>query len=361
VSIHPLITLATDRQVKQAKGFRAAAADLSGQSLEPLYKAEVAGAPKRHDQDKKYLGQKTIRTPSARQNGKDDKHFCLAAGNRARGDSLTAKLPDGTELLIVDGLVPLRTAAPDKSLGDSDPNKGVEDIGLLALLPDDRVAVVCIKYLKPEATHSGAGDTPLRLLLATLAQAAMVDGNQQALREEILEATGRKTSEEAPAIVIAASPRYWEICRKREAQKGAGWIRELERLAREIAEQIGSEVFYAGLDAGTDSESDPAWEYTDDGPILPSPIVMKDPWESTAGRLKPKRKKAANVIEIIEPNMDKAPQPYSISASFESGDRINHSTLGDGVCQGSAGTGKIKVLFGEDAKILVHERAGASA
>ena len=127
MSIHPLITLATDRQVKQAKGFRAAAADLTGQSLEPLYKEEAAGEPKRHDQDKKYLGQKTIRTPSARQNGKDDKHFCLAAGNQARSGSLTAKLPNGTELLIVDGLVPLRTAAPDRAavFGHLPPCRGI--------------------------------------------------------------------------------------------------------------------------------------------------------------------------------------------------------------------------------------------
>ncbi len=357
MSIHPLIALATDRQVKQAKGFRAAAAELSGQSLEPFYRKEAASAPNRHDHDKKYLGVKTIRMPSARQNGKDDKHFCLAVGNQTRSGGVTTKLPDGKELLIVDGLVPLRTAAPDKTLGDQDPNKGVEDIGLLGLLPDDRIAVVCVKYLKPEATHSGAGDTPLRLLLATLAQAAMVDGNQQALREEILEATGRTTSDEAPAIVIAASPRYWEICRKREAQKGAGWIRELERLGREIAEQIGSEIFYTAIE----SESDPAWEYTDDGPVLSTPLVLKDSWESTAGRLKPKRKKAVATVEVIEPNMDKEPQPYSVSASFETGDRISHSTLGDGVCQGSAGTGKIKVLFGEDAKILVHQRPAARA
>ena len=88
---------------------------------------------------------------------------------------------------------------------------------------------------------------------------------------------------------------------------------------------------------------------------------MKDPWESTAGRLKPKRKKAVTTVEVIEPNMEKAPQPYSISASFDEGDRISHRTLGDGVCQGSAGTGKIKVLFGEDAKILIHQRPSAGA
>jgi hypothetical protein len=352
VSIHPLIALATERQVKQAKGFRGAAAELTGASLEPLYKEEVAAAPKRHDEDKKYFGQKTIRTPSARQNGKDDKHFALAAGNYARGGGESAKLADESELLIIDGLVPLRTAAPNKAQGDADPNKGVDDVGLIGLLPDNRIAVICVKYLKPEATHSGAGDTPLRLLLATLAQAAIVDANQLAFRAEILEATGRTTSDEAPAIIIATSPRYWEICRKREAQKGAGWIREVERLAREIAEQIGTEVFYAGIE----SKSDPAWEYADDGPILSAPIVLLPPWESTAGRVKPKRKKASNAPEIIEPNLEKAAQAYSIFGSFEGGDRIDHKTLGSGVCQGSAGTGKIKILFGEDTKILVHER-----
>ncbi len=361
VSIHPLIELASDRQVKQAKGFRGAAAELNGLVLEPLYKAEMEAAPKRHDQDKKYLQQKTIRTPSARQNGKDDKHFCLAAANSAKAGNNEARLPDGPDFLVVDGLVPLRTAAPDKSKGDADPNKGVEDIGILGLLPDDRIAVVCVKYLKPEATHSGAGDTPLRLLLATLAQAAIIDANQEAFREEILEATGRTTSTEAPVVVIMASPRYWEICRKREAQKGAGWIREMERLAREIPEQIGNEVFFAGLDAGLDAETDPAWEYGEDGPTLKAAISMKDSWESTAGRLKPKRKKAVNTVEIIEPNMEKAPQSYAISGSFDIGDRIDHLTLGSGVCQGSAGVGKIKVLFGEDTKILVHERPARSA
>lgn len=357
MSIHPLIALATDRQIKQAKGFRGAATELNGASLEPLYKDEVAAAPKRHEQDKKYFGIKTIRTPSARQNGKDDKHFALAAGNYARSGGEAAKLPDGSELLVIDGLVPLRTAAPNKAEGDDDPNKGVEDVGLIGLLPDNRIAVICVKYLKPEATHSGAGDTPLRLLLASLAQAAIVDANQLAFREEILEATERTTSDEAPAIVIAASPRYWEICRKREAQKGAGWIRELERLGREIAEQIGNEVFFTAIE----NKEDPAWEYTDDGPILKAPIVLLPSWESTAGRVKPKRKKSVNTVEIIEPNMDKAAQTYSIFGSFEVGDRIDHKTLGSGVCQGSSGTGKIKVLFGEDTKILVHERPSSNA
>ncbi len=352
MSIHPLISLSADRQVKQAKGFREAAGELSGTSLEPLYKEESSNAPHRQDEGKKYLGVNTIRKPSARQKGKDDKHFCLAAGNTARDGGTTFTLPDGPEVTLIDGLVPLRTAAPDKARGDADPNKGVDDIPMLGILPDNRLVVIVVKYLMPDATHSGAGDTPLRLLLAGLAQAAMVDGNQAALREEIEAATGRTSSEEAPVIAIVASVRYWEICRKREAQKGAAWIREMERLAREIPEQIGNEIFYAAIE----NETDPLWTYGEDGPVLSEAIKLKDSWESTAGRVKPRRKKAEAAIEIIEPNMDKPAQTYSIKGSFESGDRIDHKTLGSGVCQGSAGTGKIKVLFGEDNKILIHER-----
>ena len=70
----------------------------------------------------------------------------------------------------------------------------------------------------------------------------MVDAHRETLGAEVEAATGRPISEEAPALVIAASPRYWEICRKREAQKGAGWIRELERLGREVSTQIGVEA-----------------------------------------------------------------------------------------------------------------------
>ena len=57
---------------------------------------------------------------------------------------------------------------------------------------------------------------------------------------------------------------YWEICRKREAQKGAGWIRELERIGREVAQVIGVEVIYLGLDV----PGEPAWKYGEAGPEL---------------------------------------------------------------------------------------------
>jgi hypothetical protein len=355
VSIHPIIELANEKQVKQAKGFTAVAVDLKGSELEIKYIEEKKNALKRGEAGKKYLGVRSGRIPTGRQNGKDDAHASMAIAAFSKAGGEAPKLPDGSELQILDSLVPLRTATPDSSKGDADPNKGVDDIDVLALLPDNRVAVVCIKYLAADATRGGAGDTPLRAVLRGLAQAAMIDGNQEEFREEILEATGRTTSDECPAVIIAAAPRYWELCRRREAQKGALWIREIERLGREIGTEIGVEVFYTALELS----GDPQWEYNDDGPLLTSAAALNLPWESTAGKVKPKpkaKKKNSTTAEIVEGNMDKPCQTYSIRGSFESGDRIDHMTLGQGVVQNSLGRGKIKVLFGDDMKALIHER-----
>ena len=174
MSLHPLFELSTDAQVKQAKGFRAAAAELTGESLEALYQQEVANAPDRVAAGKKYLGVRTGRTPTGPQAGKEDRHLALAvdAWVKAGGDAI--EMPNGDKLTIVDSLVPLRTAAPDRAKGDADPNKGVEDVDLLAQLPDDRIAIVRTRFLAKDATRGGAGNTPLRALLSGLALPASV-------------------------------------------------------------------------------------------------------------------------------------------------------------------------------------------
>jgi hypothetical protein len=356
VSLHPLIELSTNREVKQAKGFKQAAAELNGEKLEALYQQEVGNAPRRGDEDKKFLDVKTGRVPTGRQAGKDDRHLALAVAAWAKATGEGVEMPAGDKLEIVDSTVPLRTAAPDRSKGDDDPNKGVEDIDLIGLLPDERMAIITCKFLAPDATRGGAGDTPLRALLSGLAQAAMCDANRASLTAEIQDATGRTVSDEAPALILAASPKYWELCRKREAQKGAGWIRELERLGREIAETIGVEVFFVAIEI----EGNPGWEYQDGGPLLDAAPDLNAAWEVGAGKLKPKPKSRAKksdpAAELVEADLSREPRAYAISDSYTPGDRIEHSKLGTGVVQGVVGRGKISVLFGEDAKLLVHER-----
>ena len=356
MGLHPLIELSEDREVRQAKGFRARAADLNGAGLEADYEAEKRNAPKRAAEGKKYLGQKNVRIPSGPQKGKDDRHLSLAASAFVAAGGASPELPNGDELTVLDAMVPLRTAAPDKAKGDDDPNKGVDDVDLLGLLPDGRPAVVCVRYLAPDATRGGAGDTPLRALLRGLALVAMVDGNKEEIGAEIEEKAGRATDkEQAPALIIAGAPRYWELCRKREAQKGAAWIREMERLGREISEQIGVEVLYVAWDL----DGNPPWSYGENGPVLNAPFAFKAAWESGAGKLKPKpkAKKAAPTVEIIEADPSKPVRAYSMRESYEPGDAIDHPTLGQGVVQAITGRGKIAVRFGEETKPLIHERA----
>jgi hypothetical protein len=357
------MALVSDRDVKQAKGFRGAAEKLTGPSVEADYQTEVANSPKRSVEGLSYLGVRSGRKAKGRQHGRDEKHLAeaIARAARAGGDdslvSASLELPSGESITFIDSSVPIRTAAPDKEKGDSDPNAGIEDLPLVAMVGEDKIAVVVLKYLEPDATRSGAGDTPLRFLLQGLAHAAAVDANGEALRAEISEAIGKTTGGEAPAVIIAASPKYWELCRKREAQKGAGWIRELERIAREIGETIGTEVFFVGMTLETDG-AEPGWEYDDEGPTLTGKLGFVKAWETGAGKLKPKPKpkKIDPADVIVEADLSKPLLPYSIRDSYERGDRITHTKLGEGVVQGVVGRGKIAVMFGEEKKLLIHER-----
>lgn len=361
MSPHPILALVQDHDVKQAKGFRAAAERITGASLEADYQSEVASAPKRSEQGLAYLGVKTGRRAKARQHGRDERHLAEAIARAAAAGNLTPpnrplELPSGEVVTLVDHNVPIRIAAPDPAQGSADPNHGIEDIPLLAVLGEDRPAVVVLKFIDADSNRSGANDTPLRLLLQGFAHAAAYDANRLALRDEIAKATGKTTGDEAPAIIIAASPRYWELCRKREAQKGAAWIRELERIAREAAETIGSEVFFVGL-----SLSDaPGWGYDDEGPLLSGPIGFLKAWEGSAGKLKAKpksTKKADPASLIVEADPDRPVRSYSIRDAYTPGDRIAHAKLGLGVVQELTGRDKIVVLFEGEKKLLVHGRA----
>ena len=147
MSLHPLIALVSDRDVKQAKGFRAAAERLTGASLEADYQTEVANAPKRSAEGLAHLGVRVGRKAKGRQHGRDEKHLAEAIARAARSSDEEAhgtqslELPTGESITLIDSAVPIKTAAPDKEKGASDPNAGIEDLPLLALIGDDRVAV----------------------------------------------------------------------------------------------------------------------------------------------------------------------------------------------------------------------------
>ena len=241
---------------------------------------------------------------------------------------------------------------------DDPETKGISRFDLLGVGPEDRLAVILQRYLEPGATRCRVGDTPLRLLLQGLTYHAIATQNLEALRAEVAEKFGQTLSDQPPHLMILASPRYWELCRKRSTQKGAAWIRELERIASDALEAVEVPVHFLSLRL----EADPGWTYAEEGPVIEGRARLGLAWEPGAGRVKPKarprpRARSESVDEVVEPDLSRPIRHYDLHDSYSAGDRIAHPKLGTGVVQGLAGPGKIKVRFDERQSVLVHERS----
>jgi hypothetical protein len=360
VSLHPLVDASLDAEVKKAAGFRRVAAELTGEILGGHYRLELANAPRRHEGGKRYFVAYNRRLAAERRPRRDDEHLALALAEWCSRTGARLELPDDAgDVCFVHAQVPLRSAAPGKSAGGDDPNRGVGTIALIGLGRDDRLVVGHTRYLAPSVTRGRTGDTPLRAFLEGLANAAAADANRAALGEELAERVGRTPRDSAPMLLLIGSPRYWELCRKREAQKGAAWIKELERLAKETEEASGVEVHFLACRL----EGDPGWSYGSGAPVLDGAPKLVRAWEYGAGRVRPKPKARPKPAEAgerpVEADLSRPVRGYFPGESYQKGDRIDHRTLGLGVVQGIAGSGKIAVLFGDRRSVLIHERAGA--
>jgi len=349
---HPLFALSQDREVRQSAGFRKAAAALDGEALASAFEQERANAPRLHDAGRRYFVKRSGKPATERRRNKDAEHVGAALVRHCRSAGEGIALPgEAGRIELLDYQVRVKTGALDEPA-----TKGIGRVDLLGLL-GDRLAVVRLRYLEPSATRCGVGDTPLRALLEGLAYSAVVAANAKAISGEILERFGHSVAEAPPALIVLGSPRYWTLCRKREAQKGAAWIKELERLAGEITAHCGVDVHYDALQL----EGDPGWHYDAEGPALDAPPRLEPAWESTAGRVRPRakpraKKVTAAVDQIVEADLSRPIRSYALTESYAPGDRIAHPKLGNGVVQGVAGPGKIRVRFDEKYSLLVHER-----
>lgn len=358
---HPLVERSQSKEVRSAKGFREVAAALSGESLAAELREEMAAAPRRAEAGKKYLVAYNRRLAAERRPGREGEHASLALV--ARGEPM--RLPEELGFLTpLAAAVPLRSAPADKARGADDPNYGIGSVDLLGVGPDDRLAVGVVRFLTPEARRVGTGETPLRAMLEGLAHLAVVEANRDALAGELADRLEKPLATAPPVLLLIGSPRYWELCRKREAQKGAAWIREMDRLAAELEEAAGVRVLFLSLAL----EGDPGWSYDEGAPRLTGTPRIRPAWEAGAGRLRPKprpraRKRTSADTEdaVVQPDLSRPVRSYAVSERYESGDRIDHPTLGLGVVQGAAGPHKIRVLFDGRKSILVHDRAPAGA
>jgi hypothetical protein len=349
---HPLVALAQDRAVRQAAEFYEAAAQLTAERLAQIYAAERADAPSVHGAGRTYFVDRSGKPPTERRKNRDEEHLG-AALVRAAGEA-GLELPDDLgRIRLLDYQVRAKIGPIDEPA-----TKGIARFDLLGIGPGDRLAVIQLRYLEPTATRCYIGDTPLRVLLEGLTYCAIAEANLAGLAQEIAERFGRDVASEPPLCVVLASPRYWELCRKRSTQKGAAWIRELERIASEAPAAIGVGVHYLALRL----DGDPGWTYREDGPALSGNARLLPAWEPSAGRVKPKprprpRVRVETAPQIVEADPSRPVRTYSVSDSYRAGDRIAHSKLGTGVVQGIAGPGKIRVRFDERESVLIHERS----
>lgn len=350
---HPLIELSNDRAVKQAAEFKNAAAEITAERLAAAFETERANAPSVHDAGRTYFVKRTGKPANERKKNRDEEHLG-AALLRVQGEK-GLELPDDEGFLhLLDYQVRAKTGPAD------DPaTKGITRFDLLAIGPDDRLAVICLRYAAPSDTRCRVGDTPLRQLLEGFAYAAIAQSNHDALAKEVEERFGRTLSTEPPHLIMCATQRYWELCRKRSTQKGAAWIRELERITQEAQESFGVTVRFLGLRLN----SDPGWEYDETGPLLDGMPRLLPAWEPGAGKIKPKprpraRARTEPVETVVEADLSRPVRTYNFGDSYSAGDRIDHPKLGTGVVQGIAGPGKIRVRFDEERQsVLIHERS----
>lgn len=358
MSENPLMEMAAERAVRLASEFQKATAELSGERLAEAFESAVAAAPRRAEAGKAFFEPHPARRRTrAKDRDAEDLAAALVAHARGaeRGLWMPKILPDDPDhvLQLLDHRVPVKAKREDK---------GTSHLDLVGLL-DDRLAVVKLKYVEPQATRGSTGDTPLRFLLEGLSDAAAAAANADAMRAELAERFEREVSDAPPALILLATRRYWELVRKRSVQKGAVWIRELERLGKETEEAAGIPVEFLGLELSASTGL--AWEIEKDEsgeevPVLQEPPRLLLAWEATAGRVKPKSKPRKSKVEakdeLVEADPSRPPRPYRITDSYAPGDTIEHSTLGSGIVQGTGGPGKIQVLFDGERKILVHER-----
>lgn len=342
---HPLVELAVDREVKKVTGFRKAAGELNGERLLELYEQQKEFAPKRHESEKKYFGAHDGTLPSKPKADKDE-HLAIALYNRCK-DEGPLELPDGAPLDLIDYHVNLQAGKDDKAIGNID---------LLGVTEQDRLAVVVMKFVPPQATRGTTGDTPLRGLLEGLAYSAILSANIDDVAEDAKSELGRKVSKETPLVLVIGNLRYWELCRKRDAQSGAAWIAEMERLAREISNTIGVEIRFLGIELA----GDPGWQTEDTRPELEGAPEVLTAWEPGAGRPKARARGRAAANEIVEADPSRPTRKYAMIDTFTSGDTIEHHTLGRGVVQRELGPSKIEVLFDGQRKVLVHGRQPAA-
>ena len=317
--------MAATPEVRQAKRFRKTAADMTGAGVQEPYATQQQSGG----------------------GGLVEPVLSSAPPPRGEAQSLAADLVErckkGQSISL-----PGERSLDLYGRGIAATDKEAPGIDAIGVDNENRLVVVALRHTAADATRCAVGDTPLRLLIEGLAASALAEGERPAIAAA-LEAEGRSIGEDPPSLLIVATPRYWELCRKREAQKGAAWIHELERLSRQLETEVGVTVEYLAIEPPSADAEEGA------GDVLEFLVA----WERGAGVVKVRKKsssKGTAADEIIEADPSRPTRIYSARDVYEPGDTLAHPTLGSGVVQRSLGPMKVEVLFDGTRRLLVQGR-----
>jgi len=86
------------------------------------------------------------------------------------------------------------------------------------------------------------------------------------------------------------------------------------------------------------------------------PADARKPGASRAGKLPKTKHPAKKRAAVVEADLSRPPRSFSARETYVPGDRLMHSSFGEGVVQAVMGPSKIEVLFETGVKVLVHAR-----
>ena len=362
LSRHPLVARSRDPRVRQARGFREAAAELTGEILAAEFEAEREGAPRRSEAKKKHLVQPNQRLAAERHPDRDGEHAAIALVARREKGGEPLRLPEdeGFFEALHAGVV-LKSAPADPKLGDGRPELRHRPHGPGGHRPERpprarahalrRAELDPRRHRRDAAAHAARGP---RAHGGGDGEPRRAGGGDR----------GPHASARSPTplpISCCSAARATGSCaasaRRSAAPPGSSrWSGSPRRSRRRSASPSAtSRSSCRAIRAGATARAAPAFDA--EPRIGPA-------WDAGAGRIKPKarsrarRSTATPSVTVITPDLSRPVRDYRISEHYVAGDRIQHPTLGTGVVQGGAGPGKINVHFDDRRSVLVHDRGG---
>jgi hypothetical protein len=226
-----LIKLYSQSTVNNVSQFASFAIQLNVNDLIKGYKELIQRAPHRHETEKKYFVEEHEIFLGHENSNRREEHLAGALFNECKyGHKF--KLPDGSELNIMDYQFPLQAHKGDKSIGKIDLFGVIDGV------------IPCIIELKVAGKDGGKADTPLRAFLEGLAYCAIVESNIESISQEAKE-RGLKFKKTSLCVIVLAPENYWGYYLNKKA--AGNWIQALKNLTNAVSKELNIQIRFLSM------------------------------------------------------------------------------------------------------------------